>query len=228
MASAAPPSTGGKVLYQRQADLPSLPVPDLESTAAKLLRSIRALATDEEFEHAEASVKEFVSGVGPELQAVLVERARDSRNWLEEWWEEFVYLRPRWPIAVWINWQGTSPNLDWAPWHLSQVEAAALTVVHVLRFRAELLAETLPPETLAGQPLCMAQFERMYNSCRVPGEECDSIETFPHDRRHIAVLRNNVILSVEVLDDAGRIKPVHDIIRQLEDCIELSSSRERL
>lgn len=120
---------------------------------------------------------------------------------------------------------GTSPNLDWAPWHLSQVEAAALTIVHVLRFRAELLAETLPPETVAGQPLCMAQYERMYNSCRVPGEECDSIETFAHDKRHVAVLRNNVILSVEVLDEAGRIKPVHDIIRQLEDCIELSSSR---
>lgn len=103
MASAAPPA---KVLYQHQADLPSLPVPDLEATAAKLLRSIRALTTDEEYEHAEATVKEFVGGVGRELHAALVDRARESRNWLEQWWEEFVYLRPRWPIAVWINWQG--------------------------------------------------------------------------------------------------------------------------
>lgn len=110
------------------------------------------------------------------------------------------------------------------PWHLSQVEAAALSVVHVLRFRAELVRETLPVETLAGQPLCMAQYERMYNSCRVPGEECDSIVTYSGDKRHIIVLRNNYILAVEVLDEAGAIKPISDIIRQLEDCIELSSS----
>ena len=119
---------------------------------------------------------------------------------------------------------GTSPNLDWMPWHLSQVEAAALSVVHILRFRAELVSETLPAETLAGQPLCMAQYERMYNSCRVPGEECDSIVTYSSDKRHIVVLRNNYILAVEVLDEAGAIKPISDIIRQLEDCIELSSS----
>lgn len=213
-----------RVLYKFQDELPSLPVPDLEATAAKLLRSIRALTTDDEYEHAEGAVKEFVDGIGKELHSTLVERAKESRNWLEDWWEEFIYLRPRWPIAVWINWQGTSPNLDWAPWNLTQVEAAALSVVHVLRFREALVSETLAPELLAGQPLCMAQYKRMFNSCRVPGTECDSIETYGADQRHIAVLRNNCILSVEVLDEGGRIKPISDIIQQLEDCIELSSS----
>ena len=96
--------------------------------------------------------------------------------------------------------------------------------MHVLRFRQELVAETLSPEIMAGQPLCMAQFERMYNSCRVPGEECDSIETYSNDKRHIVVLRNNFILSVEVIDADGTIKPISDILRMIEDCIELSSS----
>ncbi len=96
---------------------------------------MRALATDDEYEHAEAVVSDFVAGVGKDLQEVLVERASGSRSayvlpscemlcycwalyvrrpfkcivdvdWLEEWWEEFIYLRPRWPIAIWINWQG--------------------------------------------------------------------------------------------------------------------------
>ena len=86
MASAEPPRSAEKVLYKYQADLPSLPVPDLEATATKLLRSIKALASsDEEYEHAEGAVKEFLSGVGPKLHEMLVERAKESRNWLEEW-----------------------------------------------------------------------------------------------------------------------------------------------
>lgn len=214
-----------KLLYSKQGVLPSLPVPTLEDTAAKLLKSVRALASsDDEYTHAEAVVSEFVSGIGKELQEALVDRASEQRNWLEEWWEEFIYLRPRWPIAVWINWQGTSPNLDWEPWKLSQTESAALSIVHTLKFRHLLVSETLPPETLSGQPLCMYQYERMYNSCRVPGEECDTIQVYSKDKRHIVVLRNNRIMQVEVLDESGAIKSVSDIILQLDECIALSSN----
>jgi hypothetical protein len=52
----------------------------------------------------------------------------------------------------------------------------------------------------------MAQYERMYNSCRVPGEECDTIECCSRDKRHIVVLRNNSVMVMDVLTETGSIK----------------------
>jgi hypothetical protein len=73
-----------KLLYSKQGVLPSLPVPTLEDTAAKLLKSVRALASsDDEYTHAEAVVSEFVSGIGKELQEALVDRASEQRSKLE-------------------------------------------------------------------------------------------------------------------------------------------------
>jgi hypothetical protein len=73
-----------KPLFAKQSELPSLPVPDLDATATKLLSSMRALATsDDEFRHSEAVVKDFVSGLGRDLQIVLADRAREHRSEME-------------------------------------------------------------------------------------------------------------------------------------------------
>jgi hypothetical protein len=65
----------------------------------KLLRTIKPLVTDDEYKHSVSVVSEFESGLGRQLQGYLEERARTSRNWLEEWWEKMIYLLPRYPIA---------------------------------------------------------------------------------------------------------------------------------
>lgn len=62
-------------------DMPSLPLQPLPATLAALKRSIRAVTTDEEYAHSEAVIDEFARGVGPDLHAVLEERASSMRNW---------------------------------------------------------------------------------------------------------------------------------------------------
>ncbi|RYG57547.1 hypothetical protein EON66_00120 [archaeon] len=62
-------------------DMPSLPLPPLPATLAALKRSIRAVATDEEYAHSEAVIDEFAGGAGPDLHAALEERASSMRNW---------------------------------------------------------------------------------------------------------------------------------------------------
>jgi len=213
-----------KPLYARQDELPPLPLPALESTLEKLLKSVRPLVTDEEYEHTEAVAKDFASGVGAELQRALEERAADSRNWLEDWWLEFIYLRPRWPIAVWINYVGANLADELVPYNLTQVQAAAMMTKHVLKFRHLVVTETLEPEKLAGRPLCMDQFSRMFNSCRVPGEECDVIETYPHDARHIVVMRNNALFAVDVLAADGSTLPDSDLMQAFEDVLRLAAT----
>lgn len=64
-----------------------------------------------------------------------------------------------------------------------------------------------------GRPLCMHTYSRMFNTCIIPGEECDELVSFPHDAKHIIVLRNNCIWTLQVLGDDGNELPLADILR---------------
>jgi hypothetical protein len=64
-----------------------------------------------------------------------------------------------------------------------------------------------------GRPLCMHTYSRMFNTCVIPGEECDEIRTMPNDAKHILVLRNNSMWTVEVFDENGEELPFADILR---------------
>jgi hypothetical protein len=67
-----------------------------------------------------------------------------------------------------------------------------------------------------GRPLCMYTYSRMFSSCVIPGEECDEMRDYPNDAKHILVLRNNCIWSIQVFDDNGEEIPLADILRQFE------------
>lgn len=96
------------------------------------------------------------------MQQLLEERALTERNWvrlfctnlnvdclephlahhmfvqLEEWWEQFAYLQPRYPTAVNINWQGVMPG-TWGALPVGQPEAAAMFTRHILHFRESIV-----------------------------------------------------------------------------------------
>lgn len=192
--------------FAHQDDLPSLPVPSLDDTLAKFVQSVKPFLTEEELEHTSAVVEDFKAGVGGRLQKMLQERGREERNWLESWWEHFGYLAPRYPIAININWQGVLPN-SWGSLSVAPSEAAAIYTRHILDFRQSLLSGTLPVELMGGQKLCMNQYTRMFNSCRVPGVDVDEIVIVSEPVRHIVVLHNNAVYSFDVLDAAGVALP---------------------
>ncbi|CAO3699754.1 unnamed protein product [Rhizopus microsporus] len=80
------PNAPGPML-RFQNNLPKLPVPDLNETLPKYLKSIRPLLSDEEYKRSEQAVKEFLApgSIGHELQKRLVARANDPSivNWME-------------------------------------------------------------------------------------------------------------------------------------------------
>ncbi|TMW62458.1 hypothetical protein Poli38472_005076 [Pythium oligandrum] len=201
--------------FQYQDELPPLPLPPLEQTLERYIKSCEPLLSEQELEHTKAVCHDFLHGVGPQLQAILQERADSERNWIEEWWETFAYLQPRYPSAININWYGVLPG-NWGPRDMSQTEAATIFTHAILKFRKALLEETYPPEKLMGSPLCMHTYSRMFNTCIIPGEECDEMKSYPHDAKHIIVLRNNCIWAVQVFDDKGEELPFADILRQME------------
>ncbi|KAF4037652.1 Choline/Carnitine o-acyltransferase [Phytophthora infestans] len=200
---------------QYQDELPPLPLPPLEQTLEKYIKSCEPLLTPSELDHTKAVCHDFLHGVGPQLQAILQERADTERNWIEEWWETFAYLQPRYPSAININWYGVLPG-NWGPRDMSQCEAASIFTHAILKFRKNLLEEKYPVEKMMGRPLCMFTYSRMFNTCVIPGEECDEMVSYPHDAKHILVLRNNCMWAVQVFGDNGEEIPLADILRQFE------------
>ena len=74
--------TQDKPLYQYQDSLPSLPVPPLEDTMKKLVRSAEPYLSEIELEHMKSVVKDFQDGPGKQLQEMLVDRSKSMRNWV--------------------------------------------------------------------------------------------------------------------------------------------------
>ena len=71
--------------------LPKLPLPDLNSTAETLLKSVRALTNDiSQIKSFESKINSFLSNEGPHLQQRLLARYKDPEllNWLEQWFDD--------------------------------------------------------------------------------------------------------------------------------------------
>lgn len=81
-----------------------------------------------------------------------------------------------------------------------------------------LVRESIPPEKLMGRPMCMFQFTRIFNSCVVPGEDMDELRSYPNTHKHIIVLRNNAMWSLQVLNDKGEMLPLAEILQYVVSC----------
>jgi len=59
---------------------------------------------------------------------------------------------------------------------------------------------------MSGQPLCMAQYRRMFSVIREPGEyEDELVEWDPSAYKHVVVLVNNRFFAFDVVDENGNI-----------------------
>ena len=84
--AAAPPASSDTVL-------PKLPVPDLQTTLARLKESLVPIAWSEpEYAEVEKKIDEFGRGPGPILHQRLLKHAQEQPHWLERWWDDVAYL----------------------------------------------------------------------------------------------------------------------------------------
>ena len=73
-----------KITWKQQPTLPSLPVPALADTMKRYLKSCEPLYSAEELAHTKAVVADFLKTSGPELQAIIEDKAATERNWVSE------------------------------------------------------------------------------------------------------------------------------------------------
>jgi carnitine O-acetyltransferase len=178
--------------------LPKLPVPTLEETAARYLKSVHPLLSKPEFESTTKAVQDFIKpgGIGSKLQEKLIARSKDPRhkNWLYEWWNDAAYLSYRDPVVPYVSYfysfRDDRRRRDPAK------RAAAITTA-ALEFKKQVDSGTLEPEYMKKLPISMDSYKYMFNTCRVPAKPADYPVVYsPTETKHILVIRKNQFFKV--------------------------------
>uniref|UniRef100_A0A8C0IR97 Choline/carnitine acyltransferase domain-containing protein n=1 Tax=Chelonoidis abingdonii TaxID=106734 RepID=A0A8C0IR97_CHEAB len=204
--------------------LPRQPVPPLAQTLERYLRSLEVLVTPEELEETRQLVQEFGApgAEGERLQAQLERRAARMENWLSDWWVQSAYLESRLPLTVHSSPAVVLPKQDYSDWR-----GQLRWVLGGAGLEGSLcpMSLTSPPrqallvEYRGGHPQCMAQYSRLFASCRLPGPKHDGLLLPPAGRRaptFITVVRNFQFFQLEVYNSDGTPLTVDQLHLQLQ------------
>ncbi|TWU75584.1 Carnitine O-acetyltransferase mitochondrial [Metarhizium rileyi] len=181
-----------------QDSLPRLPVPTLEETAKRYLKSLHPLLSASEYSNSKAAVEDFIrpGGVGSKLQEKLVAKREDpgTKNWIYEWWNEAAYLGYRDPVVPYVSYFYS--HRDDRTRRDPAKRAAAITSA-VLEFKKLVDNGSLEPEYMKKLPICMDSYKWMFNATRMAARPSDyPVKFSSSENKHVIVIRKNQFFSV--------------------------------
>lgn len=181
-----------------QDSLPRLPVPALEETAKRYLKSLHPILSASEYTKSKAAVENFIrpGGVGCKLQEKLIARREDpqNKNWIYEWWNDAAYLAYRDPVVPYVSYFYS--HRDDRSRRDPAKRAAAITSA-VLEFKKLVDTGSLEPEYMKKLPLCMDSYKWMFNATRMVARPADYPVKFPaSENKHIIVIRKNQFFKI--------------------------------
>lgn len=153
-------------MFRNQKHLPSLPVPDLNSTLQKYLKSVKALVSPTDHLKTQSIVNDFLKNEGPTLQERLLlhkaEMEKKGRSWFIDWWNDYAYLTYRDSVVINVSYFFHFRDVRL---NVTSTRRAAGIIASTLAFREQVINETLEPD-MAGRgpnayPLCMEQYRFM-------------------------------------------------------------------
>ncbi|RDD45432.1 Carnitine O-acetyltransferase [Trichoplax sp. H2] len=214
--------------FQYQDSLPHLPVPKLQDTLQRYLRSVQAIVSDDQYSKTKEIVEEFgkSGGLGEKLTQKLKERAKTHDNWVDDFWIRYAYLSVREPLMI-----KCSPVLSiiYRPVQTvdEQLRLAAKVLFGILQHNHAIQSETLPVDKVAGRAICMSQYKKIFNGYRIPGEKLDSAATFTAENpqpSNLIVAYKDQFFSVDVIKD-GKFLTVADIYGIFKEITEKHQDR---
>lgn len=178
--------------------IPKLPVPTLEETAKRYLKSVHPLLTTSEFQSTTKAVEEFIQpgGIGSKLQEKLLARREDPKhkNWLYEWWNEVAYLTYRDPVVPYVSYFYS--HRDDRRRRDPAKRAAAITTA-TLEFKKQVDDKTLEPEYMKKLPISMESYQWMFNCSRIPARPADFPQTYsPAEHKYFLAIRKNQFFKI--------------------------------
>jgi len=195
--------------------LKRLPIPTLDETFPKYLRSIEPILTAEELKKAEQEVADFIAGPGKVLQATaLKEDAHEGYpySYIQKHWDDmYLTIRCSHPVNV-------SPYFKLVddP-SKGQFRRAAEFALAYVRWTRKILAGALEPcPGGKGAYLCHSGYKFMIGMSKSPRKDRDVVELYPESRTLTVISKGN-LCSIEVLTEAGEILSVEALEKQLAE-----------
>lgn len=183
--------------------LPKQPVPELEQTANRYLRSLKPLLTDNEYKNTERIVNDFISntGAGPRLHAKLLEKYENTDNWMKEWWLQVAYLGYRFPVIV-----HSSPGIVGPPVTFDKPDDvylfAARLIAGVCNYNEMVKSEKMKQEMTRNDPLDMQPYGMILGTHRQPNKGIDKL-LHTDEAKHIIIISNNYFFKLYIVDENG-------------------------
>lgn len=218
--------------YKHQDALPSLPVPTIEQTKARYLKSIKPFVkSDEEYNKQVELVDDFFKTQGKELHERLSQLQSKSRNWLSLYWDDYAYLQYMDAIVPYVSYffgHKRLPN-EFSSIDKSQLLKSVALIEKVLVFNELLASEQLPPEVIKNNPFCMESFKYMFNNSRFPLSPGQDSNVFfdgsKLDTKFIIVISKNHFFKLFTHDQStGEKLSNAEIYKQLLKIQELASA----
>ncbi|XP_053197508.1 choline O-acetyltransferase-like [Scomber japonicus] len=214
--------------------LPKVPVPPLKQTLDMYLKCVQHLVKEEQFKKTKAIVEKFGApgGTGEVLQKKLLERRDKTTNWVYDYWLEDMYLNNR--LALPVN---SSPVMVFPKQafrdHKDALRFAARLIRGVLEYKALIDARRLPVEfargQLAGTPMCMEQYNRLFTSYRYPGLKTDTLKVQMNAAssapEHIIVACKNQFFVLDIVANSKQLNET-EISSQLEKIMKMAENAE--
>lgn len=187
--------------------LPRLPVPSLEETAKRYLKSVHPLLRSDEYSRTEGAVKKFLepNSFARTLQKRLVARRDDPKhkNWIIDWWNDAAYLGCRDPLVPYISYFYSFRD---DRGRRNPAKRAAAITTAALEFRRQVEEGTLEPEYMRNQPMAMSSYQYMFNCSRVAAEPTDYPIKFNwKENQHVVVVRKNQFFKVPTHADGQQL-----------------------
>jgi carnitine O-acetyltransferase len=187
--------------------LPRLPVPSLEETAKRYLKSVHPLLRSDEYSRTEVAVKKFLepNSFARTLQKRLVARRDDPKhkNWIIDWWNDAAYLGCRDPLVPYISYFYSFRD---DRGRRNPAKRAAAITTAALEFRRQVEEGTLEPEYMRNQPMAMSSYQYMFNCSRVAAEPADYPIKFNwKENQHVVVVRKNQFFKVPTHVDGQQL-----------------------
>ena len=169
--------------FQYDSQLNKLPIPPLQQTIDKYLKSIIPFVSQQDYETSKTLCQDFIeSGQGQRLENLIRDRAKECDNWLDDWWLRKAYLQFREPLIPLLNTAGpfaaNNPGGAWQPDidPAKPIENVSEFVFHMMQFwKALRKEEILTQVSKKGTRFSMHQFRNLFNTTRIPRKNEDRL-----------------------------------------------------